>query len=617
MLANAQVGGHFGFFAQAYKSGDTATIDTLFAPANFAAAAEDSAITFSWDSVANATSYFILTATDTGFTRNVISLSAAASPSVLINVPNDSTRYCKIKASAGPVSSIYTLLSGTVTPHYFDRLAAPGDLTGKYNPVGINNAITIRIPPVAGRQYFNVLISTDQYFPDSTVRIVHVVADSVTVPLTNDSAYYLAIESYSNVRRHSWRRYANGYIIPHIQSGTILDTPGIADQIIMSPTSLKVLIDRMDIRDSSYTVEISKDAFATIAKSVTGVADSLLLTGLDSNTFYHLRVKSNRIGYTSSPFRIYNTYVITGSRHGAITLTALGDSNTEGFNYPTGSDPRYSWFWTMVRSNDLDTSLVTKRYNDGAGGSFSFSRPWPLIGYDTTTSANLVVNAYGGTNDMTIYFPTISTSDFIDSTLNFVSRRNAVGFKHCAMMAPIPYAGRDFNSGKTWPPLDAWMQINQKKVLGYFSYYDLYQNDTFHKSPIAPNPTSPYLPFWAGDELHYKTPQGHDVIHGYMLPIVQKLVDRTFIRPPALVSISWNAGAQDMTIVLPSGLLLPEAEYTLNYDGIAGMQSIWIPLTSATIHVTSTQAAKTFAVRVKANRNTSPSIALFNASQLN
>lgn len=561
-----------------------------------------------------ASQYKVQLSTDNVFgTGGLVYSGIITDASVLVPVANGLTIYGRVQSQLpGYASSAWTVAAGTVATVSAARL---GNITIN-SVIPVDGGLQVEFTNATGEDT-KFSVSQDGTFGSGvTSTMIASGLSTALIPAANSEDWYLNGCAYNQLLRSGPTAYfqktdaSNPYNTyqPHAINSTKLHTPFISEAIILSTTSIQIIAASGDTRDEDYTVQIGTDStFGTIVSTVTDDLESLILTGLTTNTPYRARIRANATGKTSSDWVVLGEYVISGTTFGTRKITALGDSNTS---------PSYGTPYCVQGAPLLDSAAyggTPSITNLGADGAAIQDELIPeasgnYIGFDAT-KVNVASYRFA-TNDFAGKLETAST--FLTYATDVLNKRKRQGVKGVYLMPGIPY-DPPFGNGHYFIESGEYFKANWKSLFGLYGMHsdlDTEELDRYHAGIYWESPVS------TPNTLHNGT-AGYGLMAVYWADLLNSLGERKFVKPAQVTSIVFNSGTQNLAITLPSGYVAADCEYTLNYDGLVGFNSTWVDLASLSLHIATTQAIGSVCVRIKATRNTVPSDNLLNSVQYN
>lgn len=592
---------------------------SLTAPTNVVATAGDGKIKVTWNSVPNAEAYRIQSATDSGFTTGIISVTVSETKGIVVGADNGVARYVRVQAlKVGSTPSSYTNATGTYTPTSAPRLDQPVINT----IIGTNNGIYVSVTRSVNQEYTLLEVSASPYF-DSGVLTKVFETNSTTINASNGVDYFVRVTAKSDLYRDSYTTMFNksvykGYntFTPNNINIGKLSEPIISQVLIKSSTSLFVELIEGDLRDQDYTIELHANTnYSSALFTQTDTLENLTFSGLTAGTPYRLRVRSNASGLTSSNWVNFPDFVLTGDNVGFASPAASGDSNTAGQPYASPGNNYVQLAGLQLDPANFNTPSITVIRNNGIGSSGVIDQTqnevdipnW--LGYNGAITRNIASYMFG-TNDLTI--KNLTLNQFLSNYQTVIDKRIKQGFKLIHISPGIPYSGGFGAVNTTVPASNEFMKGNYKSLLGGYAYGSLYDDEMLR---VATTASAAYWDSGVGS-VHY-TDLGYARIANKYAPLVDYVGTLIFSKPPAPVSLSFDNPSNILTITLPTGYIASDCEISYDWDGV-GFNSTWQNLNSLAFDIGNTvRPVGTLAVRIKSTRATQPSNVITNSIQYN
>lgn len=278
---------------------NTLVAPTLLSPSN-GAADQPVNITFSWNSVQNATGYHFQLSTSSSFSAPVADRAALTSTSTTVNsLAEGQTYYWRVSAdnpaNTGPWSAVwsFTILTST------NNLTAPNLIYPADKAVNLPTTITFKWDSVKDATSYQFQLSSLPSFDSLIKDDSNLARTSNTVSsLSNSKTYYWRANAANSQNSGPWSNSKS------FSTNAPLDPPTLispADNSAGQPTDL-VFRWNPSANASQYHIQVSTDgSFSNMVVDQGGITNaSYQVNGLKTGTTYYWHVNASSLLLTSS-----------------------------------------------------------------------------------------------------------------------------------------------------------------------------------------------------------------------------------------------------------------------------------------------------------------------------
>jgi hypothetical protein len=385
-----------------------------------------------WNSAAGAASYFVMVASDTGFTAIVAVDSTLADTSkVVSNLLNSTVYYWRVKSKNPGGASAWTAMRS------FTTIVAAPKVPGPSSPVSgaTNQQLSLvltwnKVPDASG---YYLQVTTDIAFANIVIQDSVLTDTSKSIAgLANGVLYYWRVKAKNDGGTSAWSNLSGFTTFAAVPQRPVLSSPadGAADQTIPLTVSWTKATGA-----ASYHLQMATDSgFVALGVVDSALADTLKsVGGLANNTKYFWRVRAkNPVGVSSwSTTRSFITFA-------AALQAPVLRSPADG---ATGQPVAPVLLWQGVNG--------AKKYHIQVSISSDFSTIVTQDSALTDTSRTLA-----GLDNSTTYFWRVRAE-------------NATGFSNwttpwrfttimAAPQVPVPVSPADGATGQQLSPLLTW-----------------------------------------------------------------------------------------------------------------------------------------------------------------
>ncbi|EHQ91191.1 cell wall-binding repeat-containing protein [Desulfosporosinus youngiae] len=296
--------------------------DSLSAPTGLTATAESSSeIYLDWDSVSNATSYYVYRSTTSSGTYSKIG-TATSSRYTDSDLESDTTYYYKVKTVRNSKTSEYSSkdYAKTLDSDEDDSLSAPTDLRASAESSSeiyldwdsVSNATSYYVyrSTTSSGTYSKIGTATSSKYTDSDLK--------------SDTTYYYKVKAVRNSKTSEYS--SRDYATTDRSDESDLSAP--TDLTARAESSSRIYLDWDSVSEAtSYYVYRSTASSGTYSKISTTTTSNYTDTGLSPNTTYYYKVTAvnnwSSSGYSSS------AYAITAKTDGTIPTEPSSDIQSD------------------------------------------------------------------------------------------------------------------------------------------------------------------------------------------------------------------------------------------------------------------------------------------------
>jgi fibronectin type 3 domain-containing protein len=243
-----------------------------------ATALSPSEIRLDWDSVSNASGYYIYRATSSAGTYNKID-SVTSSSYVDSNLTAERTYYYKIKAYNNYGMSDYSLRANATTDESY-VLATPLNLSASALS---SKEIELSWDSVSGASYYYIYRATSSTGSYTKIKTVSDVQYTDT-GLTSEKTYYYKIQAYSSAGLSNYSKVVSA-------KTEAVGVPANLTATVLSNSEIELTWDPLSDA-ASYYVYRATSATGTYTKIKTVTVPNYTDTGLTSGKTYYYKVKA-------------------------------------------------------------------------------------------------------------------------------------------------------------------------------------------------------------------------------------------------------------------------------------------------------------------------------------
>lgn len=286
-----------------------------FAPSSFVpstnATNEPDSLTFSWNALANATSYQFQISTDSAFSSIAYNVGGLTNNYQAVKgLTNNTTYYWRVNAGNAGGTSAWC------SPNVFTTtLLSPTPQLPAYGSTNQTTSLSLSWNAVSTATSYALQVGTDSTFATSVIfSQTNLTAISQTVTgLSNNTVYYWRVNATNAGGTSGWSAISKFSTIVAVPAQPVLALP--ANNVVGQPVALSLSWNPV-LSAGSYALQVSSDSTFSNAvvysqSNLTGTTQAI--SGLSNNTTYYWRVDATNIAGTGawSSINHFSTIVAT------------------------------------------------------------------------------------------------------------------------------------------------------------------------------------------------------------------------------------------------------------------------------------------------------------------